>query len=89
MQRCQLSGKTHLTSKHDCKYGLDVDDCGNKYCMKGPGDYCGGLNNIYGTCAEGLACSDCNRCRGCSIKTLTCHEDNCLRMLYRYIAKQG
>ena len=86
LQRCipNLSGENE-----SCKYGLIVDACGNNHCMKGPGDYCGGFNNIYGTCAKGLAYSNCNRCRGCSVKTLKCYEDNCLKILYRYLGKQG
>ena len=73
----------------DCKYGESVDECGKKQCMKGPGEFCGGVNNIYGICAPGMECSDCNRCRGCSLQTLKCFEDECLKILYRYYGKSG
>ena len=72
-----------------CKYGVTVDECGQKHCMKGPGEFCGGLNDIYGVCSSGLICSDCNRCRGCSLTTLDCFEDECLKILYRYYGKAG
>ena len=72
-----------------CEFGVTVDDCGQKHCMKGPGEFCGGLNSIYGLCAPGLVCSDCNRCRGCSLRTLKCFEDKCLKILYRYYGKLG
>ena len=33
----------------------------------------------YGTCADGLMCSNCNRCQGCSFKTFICWDDrNCI-----------
>jgi len=73
----------------ECEFGVTVDTCGQKHCMKGPGEFCGGLNSIYGLCAPGLVCSDCNRCRGCSVKTLKCFEDECLKILYRYYGKLG
>ena len=73
----------------DCKYGESVDECGHKQCMKGPGEFCGGVNNVYGVCAPGMECSDCNRCRGCSLQTLKCFEDECLKILYRYYGKLG
>ena len=44
-------------------------------CTKGPGDHCGGKDNLYGTCGEGLMCSNCNRCIGCSRKTFECFDD--------------
>ena len=33
-----------------------------KYSHQGPGHVCGGRGDHYGTCGEGLSCSDCNRC---------------------------
>ena len=72
-----------------CRYGVTKDDCGRKHCMKGPGEFCGGVNHIYGRCAPGMECSDCNRCRGCSLMTLKCFEDECLKILYRYYGKAG
>ena len=73
----------------DCKFGQSEDEYGKKQCMKGPGEFCGGVNNIYGVCAPGMECSDCKRCRGCSLKTLKCFEDECLKILYRYYGKLG
>jgi len=58
-----------------CSYGWEVDACGRKSCTKGPGDICGGKNNRYGICGEGLMCSNCNRCQGCSLKTFECYDD--------------
>ena len=58
-----------------CKYGWELDACGDKTCTKGPGDLCGGKHNRYGICGEGLMCSNCNRCYGCSLKTFECFED--------------
>lgn len=74
---------------YSCKFGLVVDKCGYEHCIKGPGEFCGGRNNVYGICASGLECSDCNRCRGCSVKTLKCFEDECLKILYRFYGKLG
>merc|ERR1712106_577123 len=41
-------------------------------CNRGPGQFCDGG---YGPCDEGLVCSTCNRCEGCSFKTFTCWQD--------------
>ena len=79
----------HTGEESICKYGMMADECGHEHCMKGPGEFCGGRNNIYGICASGLECSDCNRCRGCSVKTLKCFEDECLKILYRLYNKLG
>ncbi len=59
----------------NCRYGWEVDVCGVKQCTKGPGDLCGGKHQRYGICGEGLMCSNCNRCYGCSLKTFECYED--------------
>lgn len=33
----------------------------------------------YGICADGLMCSNCNRCQGCSFQTFMCWDDkNCI-----------
>ena len=62
-----------------CKYGYEVDACGNYFCTKGPRDFCGGKHERYGLCGEGLMCNKCNRCIGCSTKTFECFEDdNCI-----------
>ncbi len=58
-----------------CKYGWETDVCGVRRCTKGPGDLCGGKHQRYGICGEGLMCSNCNRCYGCSLKTFECFED--------------
>ncbi|XP_023340265.1 neuroparsin-A [Eurytemora carolleeae] len=63
----------------DCHYGTTYDRCGNRVCMKGPGEVCGGKYGRYGTCGDGLMCSNCNRCQGCSYQTFSCWSDtNCL-----------
>ena len=49
--------------------------CGQE-CYKGPGDICGGLGDQYGVCGEGLVCSSCNRCIGCSYNSFTCFDDH-------------
>jgi len=63
----------------DCYYGITSDMCGNKACLKGPGEMCGGKYGRYGTCADGLMCSNCNRCQGCSFRSFMCWDDkNCI-----------
>jgi len=63
----------------NCIYGTTKDACGNDQCTKGPGEMCGGKFGRYGTCADGLMCSNCNRCQGCSFKTFKCWDDrNCI-----------
>ena len=63
----------------DCTYGTTMDNCGKRVCLKGPGEMCGGKFGRYGTCADGLMCSNCNRCQGCSFRTFICWDDrNCI-----------
>ena len=45
-------------------------------CGKGPGEVCGGEGGRYGVCVEGLQCSDCNRCTGCSFTQYICYSDD-------------
>merc|ERR1712183_884532 len=52
-----------------CDYGSYRDLFGNTVCKKGPSQVCGGKDHIYGRCGEGMMCSNCNRCQGCSLKT--------------------
>ena len=59
----------------ECKFGWEEDVCGNKVCAKGPGELCGGKHNRYGICSEGLICSNCGRCSGCSYKNFVCFND--------------
>lgn len=61
---------------NSCQYGWEVDQCGVKTCTKGPGELCGGKHMRYGICGEGLMCSNCHRCYGCSLKTFECFEDS-------------
>lgn len=58
-----------------CSYGSVVDKCGKRVCSKGPGEMCGGKYGRYGICDDGLMCSNCNRCQGCSFKTFRCWDD--------------
>eukprot|EP00092_Neocalanus_flemingeri_P094446 GFUD01120111.1.p1 GENE.GFUD01120111.1~~GFUD01120111.1.p1 ORF type:complete len:101 (+),score=18.62 GFUD01120111.1:41-343(+) len=58
-----------------CTHGMILNACGRTVCRSGPGDMCGGKWGMYGICGEGLACSDCNRCQGCSFETFTCWDD--------------
>merc|ERR1712107_464550 len=60
-----------------CEHGQGEGPCG-PVCLKGPGEICGGEENIYGMCSEGLICSNCNRCTGCSYYSLTCFDNDCL-----------
>ena len=46
-----------------------------KLSCSGPGEVCGGKHQRYGICGEGLMCSNCNRCQGCSMKTFECFDD--------------
>ena len=72
--QCQYSE----TSDDKCLHGTTEGPCG-AMCLKGPGEICGGNNNMYGVCGDGLSCSNCNRCSGCSFTTFTCHdEDHCI-----------
>lgn len=64
-----------VVDEKKCIYGWDVDPCGIKVCAKGPGEVCGGKHQRYGICGEGLMCSNCNRCQGCSMKTFECFDD--------------
>jgi len=56
-----------------CIYGTTQDLCGRTVCLKGPGEMCGGRFGRYGRCADGLMCSNCNRCQGCSFQVPTGH----------------
>jgi len=58
-----------------CIYGTTQDLCGRTVCLKGPGEMCGGRFGRYGRCADGLMCSNCNRCQGCSFQTFICWDD--------------
>merc|ERR1712126_240968 len=63
----------------NCHYGQTRDTCGNVVCMKGPGEMCGGKYGRYGICADGLKCSNCNRCQGCSFTSFICwNEGTCI-----------
>merc|ERR1712037_566331 len=66
------STSTSLTS---CQFGLGRASCGVEQCLKGPGEMCGGPWHRYGKCAEGLVCSACHRCQGCSFISFTCWQD--------------
>merc|ERR1712012_1117558 len=58
-----------------CTYGTTRNSCGRTVCQKGPGEMCGGRFGRYGRCANGLMCSNCNRCQGCSFQTFICWDD--------------
>ena len=57
---------------YSCTHGFMITACG-LVCKKGPGESCRGLN---GVCGDGLACSDCNRCEGCSYEDFKCFTDS-------------
>ncbi|XP_064085502.1 insulin-like growth factor-binding protein 7 [Macrobrachium nipponense] len=41
----------------NCPYGKVYNPCRCcTECRKGEGEECGGLSNVFGTCAEGLVC---------------------------------
>lgn len=62
-----------------CLFGWVADSCHVMFCAKGPREMCGGKNNRYGLCGEGLMCGNCDRCVGCSTKTFDCfQDDNCI-----------
>ncbi|KAI4468616.1 growth factor receptor cysteine-rich domain superfamily [Holotrichia oblita] len=63
MQECNEEPKEY------CPFGEARDMCGRRTCARGPGDRCGGPNDIYGHCAEGLRCRSDERCHGCAEKT--------------------
>ena len=51
-----------------CAQFYSIDYCVYKSSSL-PGDICGGEEGRYGLCGEGLTCSNCNRCTGCSFNT--------------------
>ena len=57
-----------------CLYGELATPCG-VVCKKGPSEICGGSGDQYGVCGDGLTCSDCNRCTGCSYAAFKCFSD--------------
>ena len=57
-----------------CLHGEIATVCG-VVCKKGPSDICGGSGDQYGVCGDGLTCSDCNRCTGCSYAAFKCFSD--------------
>ena len=77
---CGNSRNHHVVADvKECRYGWETDICGHKSCSKGPGETCGGKDQRYGVCGEGLMCSNCNRCQGCSFRTFRCYDDrNCI-----------
>jgi len=72
---CAFNRANAVNNEKKCKYGWEMDPCGTKLCTKGPGEVCGGKNERYGICGEGLMCSNCQRCQGCSLKTFECFDD--------------
>jgi hypothetical protein len=72
---CAFGHAHHASKIQECVFGWEVDSCGHKVCTKGPGEQCGGKHAVYGICGEGLVCSNCNRCTGCSLRNFECFED--------------
>ena len=60
---CLFNRHLRVDNVSRCKFGWEVDACGNKICTKGPGEVCGGKHMRYGICGEGLMCNNCNRCQ--------------------------
>nr|AXF48195.1 neuroparsin [Laodelphax striatellus] len=51
------------------------------FCYKGPGEVCGGHDNIFGICETGLECNSCGKCVGCAHNIsygFKCYDDNCM-----------
>ncbi|XP_022186413.1 neuroparsin-A [Nilaparvata lugens] len=51
------------------------------FCYKGPGEVCGGHDNIFGACETGLECNSCGKCIGCAHNIsygFKCYDDNCM-----------
>eukprot|EP00092_Neocalanus_flemingeri_P009709 GFUD01010457.1.p1 GENE.GFUD01010457.1~~GFUD01010457.1.p1 ORF type:complete len:134 (+),score=32.05 GFUD01010457.1:73-474(+) len=63
------------TGFETCEEGEFQGPCG-QVCKKGPGDICGGAGDQYGVCGDGLSCSSCNLCTGCSYKSFSCYDDS-------------
>lgn len=74
-QSCWMNRRFRVDDVSTCRYGWERDACGNTLCTKGPGSLCGGKHMRYGICGEGLMCSNCNRCTGCSSITFECFDD--------------
>ncbi|XP_076755098.1 queen brain-selective protein-1 [Xylocopa sonorina] len=63
-----------------CEYGIVKSiACDVLQCAKGPDEKCGGPDQVFGICGEGMYCN-CNRCMGCSQLKLNCAttENPCL-----------
>ena len=73
--RCDF-GARQFPEPQDCLHGWVTTPCGGRVCRKGPGGVCGGSQAQYGVCGEGLQCSDCNRCTGCSYRLFRCYSDH-------------
>ncbi|KAL6423108.1 hypothetical protein ACFW04_010538 [Cataglyphis niger] len=59
-----------------CEFGYTISAlCGIAECRRGPGQICGGPNEAWGVCGEGLICR-CNRCAGCSLDSFECFSDH-------------
>lgn len=53
---CSSAQCSHIVTSN-CAYGLVLDECGCcSVCGKGPGQLCGGIDNIEGRCGPGLEC---------------------------------
>ena len=74
--RCYY-GARQSAKPGDCGVeGWVMSACGGRVCRKGPGGVCGGSQGQYGVCGEGLQCSECNRCTGCSYIAFRCYSDH-------------
>ncbi|XP_033215938.1 uncharacterized protein LOC117172290 [Belonocnema kinseyi] len=61
-----------------CKFGISFSSlCEVLQCRRGPGEICGGYDDKYGMCGDGLTCH-CNKCVGCSTDLLECYTNSCL-----------
>ena len=69
---CYWAG--HAALSGSCLHGEMMGPCG-RVCLRGPGEMCGGRGDRYGVCGGGMACSDCNKCEGCSSSTGECAQD--------------
>merc|ERR1712127_188968 len=76
-ERCPDCTTSTCLEPQKCIYGIVNDYCGRDTCARGPSQRCGGKWNSHGKCGDGLICS-CQRCTGCSIKTLQCFSTTCI-----------
>ena len=53
--RTKQGQSTFVLFEQECEWGEMAGPCG-RVCLRGPGQRCGGVENINGVCGPGLDC---------------------------------